>query len=174
MPQIQEMMRLNPLANYAAWSPRQIAGSNPAYNQLFNQASQMGPALGGLNLIFGDSMQDSGGGMAVPNMGGGAGGAGTGVPISGSMGGQTATPPPPPPQFQPMDIQSIINAEIQKQAAAAVNPQPQLLDPYTYQNSNGNIISGQVQYDPAGSGQQVFIPNDPSSTWTPWITSYFI
>ena len=70
LPEIQAMLRSNPLSTYAAWSPRQIAGSNPAYDQLFAQAQQMGPALGGLNLIFGDAPQSGEGSMAVPNMGG--------------------------------------------------------------------------------------------------------
>ena len=67
-------------------------------------------------------------------------------------------------------IQSIINAEIQKQAAAVISPQPELLDPNTYRTSGGNIIVGSVGYDPSGSGQSGFIPSNPGSTWTPWIT----
>ena len=53
LPEIRAMLQTNPLSTYAAWSPRQIAGSNPAYDMLFNQVPQMQSALGGLNLVFG-------------------------------------------------------------------------------------------------------------------------
>ena len=163
MPQIQEMMRLNPLSNYASWSPRQIAGGNPAYNALFNQASRMGPALSGLELIFG-----GGGGapqsnsMAVPNMAGG------GNPTTGGnnmIGGQTSGMPAPPPQFQAPNIQEIIQQQIAQQVGAATtSPPPELLDPFTYRTAGGNVIQGSVSAD--AQGQPIFVPSDPLSTWT--------
>lgn len=176
LPEIKSMLQLNPLSSYAAWSPRQIAGSNPAYDMLFNQASQMGPALGGLNLIFGDNMQNGSGGMAVPTMGGNTGGVGTGAP----MGGQGSAIPPPPPNYQPLNVQDIIQQQIAAQVTPAITQavnqaapprnsilngayydeygNPHNMDPtkdaasyYNYfEKYNGPFISGGSVYGPDG------------------------
>lgn len=116
MPEIRAMLQTNPLSTYAAWQPRQIAGSNPAYDMLFNQVPQMQSALGGLNLVFGGPQafpQSGDAGLSQPNfaMSGGTG---------GTMGGQGSNMPAPPPQFQPASIEDIVNQQVAAQVQPAV------------------------------------------------------
>lgn len=143
LPQIQKMMNLNPLSNYAAWSPRQIAGSNPAYESLFQQASQMGPALGGLSYLFGGGTplsvegasggaSSGGDGMAVPYMGG--------YNASGTWTGGTT--PTPPPQFQAQNIQDIVNSQVGDAVQQAVA---------TYSQPPRNSVQGTTYYDMYGN-----------------------
>jgi len=136
LPEIKRMMQLNPLSSYAAWSPRQIAGSNPAYEQLFAQANQMGPALGGLNYLFGGPTAQGGtDGMAIPNMSGG----------SGTATGSGGTTPGAPPQFQPLDMQQIIN----EQVAAGMSPAIQ--QAVNQAAPPRNSIQGNTFYDMYGN-----------------------
>lgn len=70
LPQIEQMLKNNPLSNYSAWSPRQIAGSNTAYDMLFGAANRMEPALNGLELLFGQGTPQqvtSSNPMTIPN-----------------------------------------------------------------------------------------------------------
>lgn len=168
LPEIKAMLQANPLSTYAAWSPRQIAGSNPAYDQLFTQAANMGPALGGLNLIFGDGQTGAGGGgMSIPSMGGVA-------PITNvgpNMGGQGNTVPPPPPNYQPMNIQSIIQQQVANAAANQATPSPNSIQGNTYYDAYGtphpfdsiNGLTGMPGYslgpNPTNTGWQVIDPN---------------
>lgn len=153
LPEIKAMLQSNPLSTYAAWSPRQIAGSNPAYDQLFAQAGRMGPALGGLNLIFGEpqtQIGDGGGSMAIPSMGGG----------TGSMGGQGSTVAAPPPQFQPPNIQDIINQQVAAQVTPAVQTAVNTASPPR------NSVQGSTYYDLYGN------PHDLTQMVSPGTTGF--
>ena len=121
LPEIKRMMQLNPLSNYAAWQPREIAGTNPFYEQLFGTASQLGPANQGLNLIFGEPPAPTGGAPA-PSSGGGM--TFMGSDVGSGSGAPTGGVPAPPAQFQPMDIQSIVQQAIAAQTQSALNPNP--------------------------------------------------
>lgn len=122
-------MALNPLSRYAAWSPRQIAGSNPFYDQLFGAAQSAGPAVNSLNLLFGGTSPAQGG-MAVPNMGGSGGSSGGGGGATTTGLGSDLITPAPPPQFQAANINDIINQQVTGAVQQQVASNPTLQGAY--------------------------------------------
>lgn len=122
LPEIKRMMELNPLSTYAAWQPREIAGSNPFYDQLFSATSRMGPAAQGLETIFGEPPAPTGG-VPAPSSGGGLTFMGSDIGSSTPIVNSSTFPnsvPAPPAQFQPPDIQNIVQQAVQKQTQDAM------------------------------------------------------
>lgn len=140
--QIAEMLNLNPLSKYAAWQPREIAGSNPFYEQMFQTAPTLGNITPAMATLYGGGPTQVSGGqpmqpMQAPPLQGQAGGSGTvfGVPMSSfSQGGQGSGLPqggvtvpqggitPQAPQgFTPVSIQQVVDQQVQNAIVPAVN-----------------------------------------------------
>ena len=132
LPQIQAMLEQNPLSNYAAWQPRQVAGSNPFYDQLFQYAPSLAAPTQGYNVLFGGGSSGQGGGTATapaPSSGGEGGGYMGGsifptMPTGGALnltGVSEDSAPLPPPQFQSANIQDIIQQNVQSALDSAAH-----------------------------------------------------
>lgn len=163
LPEIKAMLQANPLSTYAAWSPRQIAGSNPAYDQLFNLSNMFAPsAQRGMEMLWGTPQMPTdsvGNNLPMPNMGGTGGG-------TGQIGvGPDGTTPAPPPQFQPANVQDIVQQQIAAQVQPAVqkvvNQYAALEGPVGGQFwSGGAPMANIVQTTQEGSGfPRVFLDN---------------
>jgi len=111
--EIGSMLDLNPLSRFAGWQPREIAGTNPYYQQAFGMQTPASMAL------FGDQTAGypvTGGG--VPTMQAGQAGTNMAAMTMPFTGGSGGTIPAPPGGYTPSSIQDVVN----QQVAAAVNP----------------------------------------------------
>ena len=142
LPEIKRMMELNPLSTYAAWQPREIAGTNPFYEQLFGATSRMGPAAQGLETIFGAPPAPTSG---APSSSGGGGMTFMGSDVGSSSGAPTGGVPAPPPNFQPLDLQAVVQNQVQAALAPAVQQAVDRASPPR------NSIQGTVFYDQFGN-----------------------
>jgi hypothetical protein len=84
IPQITSMVQQNPLASYANWMPRTMAGTNPFFEAMLGLTPSLAQPLQAMNTLYGPQPSVFPG-MPVPNVG------------PGPYGPPTTTPGPPPP-----------------------------------------------------------------------------